>query len=277
MRFEKALLLYGAKRSSKSTVLFVLSNLLGEENVTNMTLHFLNENKFGLAYLYGAKANICADLPTEALKSISKFMLITGRDRITCDKKGKDPTSFYSIAKPVFSCNQIPRIPVKEDAFYRRWIILNFPYSTPLEEVDEHYKTDLLNEISGILNWAIKGTKRVLKNHGIYYNKTEEDVKDIWNKNSDTVTSFVHNKIVIDDFGKELMRNVYNMYIEYCKENKLRPENNWIFGRVFKLETGCGTCRINKIPAYAGIKLKNTYISDGTDEKDKKNNLEDYS
>lgn len=267
MRFEKALLLYGTKRSSKSTVLFVLSNLLGEENITNMTLHFLNENKFALAYLYGVKANICADLPTESLKSISKFMLITGRDRITCDKKGKDPSSFYSIAKPVFSCNQIPRIPVKEDAFYRRWIILNFPYSTDIDKVDEHFKTDLLNELKGILNWAIEGAKRILRTHEIYYNKTEDDVKDIWNKNSDTITSFIYNDIITDDLEKELIRNVYNVYLEYCKSNKLRPENKWIFGRVFKLETGCGTCRIDKLPAYAGIKLKSKNVEENNEKQ----------
>ena len=259
MRFEKALLLYGPKRSGKSTLLEILNKMLGDENVSNMSLHFLNENRFALAYLYGMKANICADLPMESLKSISKFMLITGRDRVTCDKKGQDPSSFYSIAKPVFSCNQIPMIRKKEDAFYRRWIIVKFPHTTPVEKIDEHLKTTLIKEeLSGILNWAIKGAKNILKNHNIYYNKTEEEVKITWNKNSDSISAFIYEEIGIDDTKSELIRNVYNAYLEYCKKNEVRPENMWIFGRDFKSGTGCGNGRINKIPAYVGICITRT-------------------
>ena len=136
MRFQKALLAYGPPRSGKSTMIYVLTQMIGEENTSAMSLHYLNSNNFAQAYLYGKKLNTFADLPTEALRSISNFMTITGEDYITCDKKNQHPISFYNLAKMVFSCNSIPRIPVKEPAFYRRWIILSYPNSRPLDGVD---------------------------------------------------------------------------------------------------------------------------------------------
>lgn len=269
MRFQKSLLIYGPRRAGKSTVLYIIGRLLGRENITAMSLHYINENNFAMAYLYGKKANICADLPIEALRSISNFMLIAGEDLITSDKKHQHQISFYNIAKPIFSCNSIPRVPVQEDAFYRRWIILNFPHETPIEGVDSKLKQKLNTEeeLSGILNWAIEGAKSILKNDIIHYNKTEDEIKEIWNKNSDSVSSFINTRIVIDDFERIKKREVYNIYLKYCQDNKLRPMNIIGFGRIFSQLTGCGVGKDDELPAYIGVKLNKL------DDKDVNNDI----
>ena len=107
-KYEKAFLLHGPRRTGKSTVLFILGKMLGQENVSAYHLQYLAENEFAAAYLFGIPANICADLSPRSLKNVGTFMTITGGDKISVAKKHQDPISFYPSAKLIFSCNIIP-------------------------------------------------------------------------------------------------------------------------------------------------------------------------
>jgi putative DNA primase/helicase len=78
--------------------------------------------------LYGKLANIYADLPAIALKETGIFKMLTGGDTISGEHKFKPRFYFKNYAKLIFSCNQIPQTPDDSDAFYRRWIIVNFPH-----------------------------------------------------------------------------------------------------------------------------------------------------
>jgi len=258
-RFEVGFLLYGPMRTMKSTTLGVLEAMLGDENVTAYSLQWLSENPFGPAYLYGKPANICPDLSTKALKDTGTFMMITGGDKISSAKKHEHPISFYPSAKLVFSCNNIPPTTNKNLAFYRRWIILEFKNQHSVEEVDSKLKDKLREELPGILNWSLEGLKRLLENDGFSYWFDPEQVKDLYERGSDSIQSFIFNNInTEDDEGVLKKRVVYAKYKEYCEVEDLLLENQIKFGRVFIGLTGCGVCKEDGIPAYRGISFKNS-------------------
>jgi len=262
-RFEKAFLLYGPKRTMKSTTLYVLEKMLGNENVTAYPLHYLVEDSFGVAYLYGVPANICPDLESRALKHTGIFMTITGGDKVGLAQKHKDPISFYPSTKLIFSCNTIPTTYNKNLAFFRRWLPIKFGTQTPIEEVDTKLKEKLLEELPGILNWALEGLKRLLKNDGFTMRPTDEEIKDIYEKHSDSIGSFVFNKIDCErDEGTLTKRETFVAYEKYCKREELTPENQIKFGRLFKALTGCGTRRVGEssLPAYSGVSFKREEI-----------------
>ncbi len=257
-RFEKSFLLYGDPRTMKSTTLYVLSQLLGEENITAMSLQYLTEDRHGPAFLYGCPANICADLSSKELKSTAMFMKIIGQDSITAGKKFEQEITFSPFTKLIFSCNTIPATRNKNMAFYRRWCILEYNIQTPEKEIDVLIRKKLLEELPGILNWALDGLTRILKQNKLSYPLSDKEVKDLYEKGSDSVQSFIFNEIDCeDDEGEIKKRDVYKKYMEYCKENKLNVENQIIFGRRFFAITGCGTKRIGTIPAYTGVSFKN--------------------
>lgn len=258
-RFEVAFLFYGPRRTMKSTTLFACSRMLGIENITAYALKYLNEDKFAMAYLFGKLANICPDLPASALKDVGPFMVLTGGDPVTFARKGGHPMTWFPSTKLLFSCNQIPSTSNKDLAYYRRIFPIEFSKTTPKEEIDSKMKDKILGELSGLFNWAIEGLKRILENDGFSNRPDEYEVKDVYEKNANSVDSFIYNCIdAEDDEGKITKREVYKKYTQYCRDNRLRAENITVFGTAFKNTTGCGGTTINKIPAYVGVSFKDS-------------------
>lgn len=252
--FEKALLIFGPPKTMKSTALTVLEWLLGEDNYSAFSLQALNDDRFTKAYLLGKFANIYADLPASSLKNTDTFLLITGGDAITAEKKHCHPFTFRPGAKLVFSCNKIPATSNKNLAFYRRWILI--PFLVQHEKDDTGMRERLKKELPGILNWALEGMKRLRINGGFSFMLPPEQIKDLYERNSDTVQSFIFKYVVDDDEETETKRKVRKAYEEYCRTHSLDPVNHIRFGREFKELSGCGVCKKDKLPAYSGIKLK---------------------
>jgi len=256
-KYETAFLLYGGRRTMKSTTLFILAQMLGDGNVSAFPLQYLAENQFASAYLYGVPANICADLSSSALKDTGRFMTITGGDKISAGKKHEHPISFFPSTKLIFSCNTIPPTANKNLAFYRRWKILPFTKETPEDKVDKGLREKLLKELPGVLNWSLIGLERLLKNDEFSYWLDENGVKDLYERSSDTIQSFIYNNIDCEhDEGVLTKREVFKSYVEYCRHNGLDFENVIRFGRMFKALTGCGVCKKGRIPAYSGVNFK---------------------
>ena len=262
VRYQKAFMLYGQPRSGKSTLINVLNILMGSDNVGAISLQYLTENRFATSMIWNKRVNSFADLSSKSLKDVSKFMMITGNDPLTAEQKGRDGFTFKPVTKLIFSCNVIPRTSNKNMAFYRRWIIIDFPKSIPENEADDVWNSEAsplitAKELSGILNWAIEGLRRLLKNKKFSYPYGVEQVKDMYQRGSDSISSFIMNCIEEDDDSRVKKRNVYKEYVKYCEKERLDISNVIAFGRVFKEETGCGITKIDNIPAYAGVRLSN--------------------
>lgn len=260
-RFEVAFIFYGPKRTKKSTTLYILNQMLGPESVTAMSLQYIEEDRHGVAFLYGALANICADISSKELKNTGTFMKITGQDYITAGKKFEHEKTFLVFAKLIFSCNVVPPTMNKDPAFYRRTRLIGYENQTLENEIDVNMRNKLLEELPGILIWSLKGLDRLLKNNKFSYPLSEDDIKDLYERQSNTIHSFIYNEISteFDDVAIK-KRDVYAAYKKYCEENRLTPDNHTKFGREFIAITGCGAKRIGVIPAYAGVDYKNKTI-----------------
>jgi putative DNA primase/helicase len=273
---EKAFLLFGPPRTMKTTTLETLKELVGAENLTSFALQQLNEDTFTAAYLYGKAANICAELTPKALRDTGIFMRIVGGDSISIAKKHQDPVSWNPSTKLIFACNIVPPTTNKNLAFYRRWVMLPFMTQTPLDQVDKHMKEKLRAELPGILNWALEGLERLRTNKKFSLDLPDAEIKDLYEKSSDTISSFILHMIDMeDDEGSLTKREVFKGYLTYCKDNDLQPENVIKFGRMFIALTGCGVGKKGtgeaSIPAYKGVNWKQKRI----DSIDKSEDLEE--
>ena len=129
---QKCFVIVGAAGAGKSVLLRVLNELLlGKENVSNVSWQSLNE-RFKTAELFGKLANIFADLPTKNIDDNGIFKALVGEDFLTVEKKNKNPFSFQSTARLLFSCNSIPKnYGDRSEGFYRRLIIIRFSHTVP--------------------------------------------------------------------------------------------------------------------------------------------------
>lgn len=166
---QKAVLLLGEGSNGKSGFLTLLSSFLGRNNVSALTLHRLEADKFTMARLVGKLANVCADLPTKALAGTSMFKSLTGNDLIPAERKFEASFEFRPFARLVFSANSAPRSEDSSHGFFRRWLVI--PFTKVFEDADPNrIEPEILNarlaepgELSGLLNKALDALPAINK------------------------------------------------------------------------------------------------------------------
>ncbi len=194
---KKSLFINGPPDVGKSTLLWVLEKINGENYTTHSLRDISNDIKYYIADLYGKSANICADISLIGPKDISAFKQLTGGDLVTARKVRGNPFKFMNYAKLTFACNRFPSIeePILSDkAFWNR--IITIVVQKGYAQEDKSIRDKLNNELPGIINWTIKGLKDYMKNGFSCYNKNWEETKEIWKQN---MTNSTTRKIISED------------------------------------------------------------------------------
>ena len=167
---QKAVLLLGEGANGKSTYLTAVAAFLGRENITALSLHKLESDRFAAARLVGKLANICPDLPSDRLAGTSLFKALTGGDVINAERKFRDSFEFTPYARLVFSANDPPRSADASHAFFRRWVAVPFARTfEPSEQVPRNVMDSRLSEpgeLSGVLNKALAALDAFRKRGG---------------------------------------------------------------------------------------------------------------
>ena len=228
---QKCFVIVGAAGAGKSVLLRVLNELLlGKENVSNVSWQALNE-RFKTAELFGKLANIFADLPTKNIDDNGIFKALVGEDYLTVEKKNKDPFSFQSNARLLFSCNSIPKnYGDRSDGFYRRLIIVRFSHTVPVEQRDPHLLDKFRVEADGIFLFALEGLRRLMKENYIFC-ETELNKAELqqYREESDSVLSFMKECCEVDPTYEVGSTELFNCYKAYCEECGLKPFSQKMF------------------------------------------------
>ena len=164
--YHKALMLIGEGSNGKTTLLNLIEKFLGIENISNVSLQDICNNRFASSTLHNKLANIYDDLPDKALLYTGKFKMLTGNGTIQAERKWQHPFTFKNYAKMVFATNKIPETHDDTLAFFRRWIIINCPNiftgKTRDPKILEKLSTPTL--LSGLLNWSLNGLRTLQEN-----------------------------------------------------------------------------------------------------------------
>lgn len=219
----KALMLVGEGSNGKSTFLNLIKEFLGKENVSGRSLQDLEENRFAKADLHHKLANIYADLPDRALWRTGTFKMLTGRDLIAAERKFQQGFTFENYAKLLFSANKVPEAYDDTQAFFRRWIIIVFPNQFVNDKADPYILKKLTTpeELSGLLNLAIEGLKRLLKNGTFSYSKTTEQIREDYIRKSSPVAAFIMDCMEVDSDAFIEKKELYTVFAEYCRARGL--------------------------------------------------------
>jgi len=222
---HKALMLIGEGANGKSTLIELINNFLGPTNVSHVTLQDLCRDKFSIAVLYGKLANTCADLPSETLSTTGKFKILTGNDYIDAQHKYEPHFSFINHAKLIFSANKVPESLDDTLAFFRRWIIIscNNVFTGDKCDPKKIEKISTPEELSGLLNIALKGLKRLLERGEFSITETLEEMRGIYIKKSNSARAFIEEKLEYTPEADAILtkEELYEKYIEYCNQNNL--------------------------------------------------------
>lgn len=217
---QKALICVGPKRCGKGTIARVLRALLGEHNFAGPTLGQLSR-QFGLQGLIGKSLAVISDARVSGaadLQAISETLLrITGEDAISVERKGiadwvgRLPTRF------VLMTNILPGIVDAGGAIASRFIILRFTRSFFGQE-DLRLTDKLLDELPGILNWALEGLTK-LENAGAFLQPASgREAVDELIRRTTPILGFISDVLEFAPDAWELKDQVYAGYRQWCED-----------------------------------------------------------
>lgn len=260
---QKAFLFYGNKLAGKSTLLRLLTEFLGKDNVSNVALQEFTRNRFHIAELFGKLANVVSDITDEAMKETGIFKQLVGEDRVKGERKHRDPFYFTNTAKMIFSCNKIPETDDHGDSYFRRWQIINFPNCFEGDNRDTELLDKLVTkeEMSGIFNWAVGGLKRLLESKKFTNESSLEETKSFYLGKSSDIDNFMDEKTEIDMESHIPKEELYREFLLYCKNKGVAPITKKTFTiKLQMIRPEISTIRIgprgSREYAWMGIKWK---------------------
>lgn len=217
---KKAIICIGEKDTGKTVFLDTLIGFIGESNKTGLSLQKISSGSdFVKLSLKDKYSNIYDDLSSRDMNDGGNFKIATGGGYISAEEKFGDYQQFKNYAKHTLAGNKIPPVKDSDDlAYYSRWIVLRFD-NVP-EQKDLFLKEKILKENSGILNWAIDGLYRLLKNGQFSYMKSDKEIKRIMEMQGDPLIEF-GNEVLEKSVGQITKEQMYELYCMWAdKEDK---------------------------------------------------------
>lgn len=221
--YEKALFITGKPSTGKSTTLFVLDTLLGGCASHAQLSDFQKDSTYAEASLYGKLGNTYSDMGQATILDVGKFKVLTGsRDQCQARFPYEKPFNFRNSAKFTFACNKLPPLSgnVQGDlAFWKRILLIQF--SVSIKNIDVSIYDKLSLEMSGILNWALKGYIRLLQQEG-KFTKNTDDVYQTWNSSAyamNPLEDFIEDMCVLNPTMFIECNMLRAMYDKWCAQH----------------------------------------------------------
>jgi putative DNA primase/helicase len=253
-KYAKALLLKGDGADGKSVILNILRAIIGEENCSAVQMSRL-EDPFERATLYGKLLNISTE-ENKGIFGSAIFKSAVSGDLMNASFKHKDFFQFRPYAKHAFASNFFPNVSDTSDGFYRRLLAIKFTRQFAEHEQDKNLEKKLLNERSGICNWAIAGLISLREMDG--FAKSEESLEFLgeYRRHNNPVLSFTQEWCKTPAEGEDLRVSVDELYEAYCifctKDGyKKMQKNN--FGETLRQVAKVKSVRLLSDPAASDI------------------------
>jgi len=255
---QKFLVLEGEGSNGKSVVCDLLAAMLGEANVSHVSLEVFGD-RFQLAATLGMLANIATE--TGELRSVAEGQLksFTSGDRMCFDRKNLAPLNARPTARLVLATNNRPQFSDRSSGLWRRMIPLPFNVQIPDERKDKKLPDKLKAELSGILNWAVQGEGRRKAQDGFTNPKVCAAALQEYQEEMNPARVFLSEQI--EAYPSEALpsQELYKDYQDWCAANGHKHLNNPAFGKevrrrfpkVRRIREGGG----NREWIYQGIRL----------------------
>ena len=226
-RYQKGFILYGGGSNGKSTILDMIKRFLGKNNYSTIELDKLTTDKFAAAELENKLANIGDDINNSAIKDTGTLKKLLSGDSLLVQRKNERPFMLEPYATHIFSANQIPRSFDKTQGFYRRWIFI--PFNAVFDKTDPDYdpmiedKLTTDNALSYMLNLAIRGAQRLMKNRGFTEPASvREALEQYINENSTTLSWIDDAGITLDSVLETSTDQLYSDFVDWCKNSGIK-------------------------------------------------------
>ena len=231
--FSSIFFIYGDGASGKTTFLNLLASIVGDENCSYTILSELLE-RFGTTNIIGKLVNIGDDCKKGFIEDLSILKQMTGKSTFEIEFKGKNKFKYRSPIKLIFSFNKLPKIKETGNQIKRRLVMIPFKNQfqyNPNNRVDEILSNE--NTIEYLIYKGILALKKVIK-YGFTCTRLLDAEKNKYLNYNNTIELFYKDNFKEFNNPKISCNDIYNKYLQWCKEKGYDTENNNSFGRKLK-------------------------------------------
>ena len=232
-RQHKIFLIWGPKRGGKGTIVDILVQLLGPENVTFQTLKSM-AGEFGKWPLIHKSLCAVTDARlgsrTDTAAVAETMLSISGGDPQTINRKMQSFWNGYLKVRFLITTNDLPRISDASGTLPSRFILLRMTESFYGRE-DLALKEKLRAELPGILNWALAGLKRLRKRGHFNMPNSSSDALQQLEELASPVTAFLREWCVVDPAYEISVEELYAAYKVWCEMAGHKPASVHVLGK----------------------------------------------
>lgn len=265
INLEKIGILYGNGANGKSVLLKIITALLGENNISQMDLKSLTTDSNAAnnrAQLMGKLLNFAPEINGKGEQTHDLIKRMASGEAIQVKMLYKDTITITDYAKLIFNANVLPSDVEHSHGFFRRFLIVEFGETITDEEKDPELANKIIaNELPGVLNWIVEGTKRLQQNKKFSPCKKSDDILKQYRTDSDVVAMLIEDRnYVPSESILKALKELYRELEEFAKDNGYKtPSIKTVADRLrnlgFKQRKGkpLGFYMFVKIPNFENI------------------------
>jgi putative DNA primase/helicase len=255
--------LHGTGCNGKSTFVSTLKHLFGNYAAQTSPETFMVKREQGIpsdvARLRGVRLAVAAETDQGRRLSESLIKQISGGDAVSARELFGKWFEFVPNMKFWLVTNHKPVIRGTDQAIWRRIRLIPFNYTVPENLKDETLPEKLLAELSGILNWAIKGCMD-WQSEGLGIPEEVREATSDYREEMDLIGGFLSDRCTLIPNCESAAAELYAQYKDWCQANEEEPVTSNLFGRLLterglsKRKETIGAKRV----IYKGIRLSAT-------------------
>jgi len=223
-RYKKALLCVGESDCGKSTIPYLIRQLVGRSNVCSVSVEDMDDSR-KRAPLLGKLVNLLTELTSDAMIADGGFKtLVSTEEPIQFDPKYLPPVMDVPICKHVIVTNTLPTINDRSKGTYNRLLIVRFNHVIPRHEQDRAIWDKLAEDLPGILLWALEGAQRLYHAGGNFTASGDEEVEE-YRRKQNPLLEFLAECAEPEDGAKVLLSVVRDRFQNWYGQ-RVRPQ--WV-------------------------------------------------
>lgn len=251
-KLGKCFVFTGEKNNGKSTFIFVLNNLLGDDNYCSVDINNL-ARELDIASLANKLANIKDDISDGYMEglNISLFKQIATGNRCRGKFLYQDPFDFYPYATLIFSANNMPRMKDPTGAVLKRLIFI--PFNAVFTKEDPDFDPQINDKLCTqecmeyLITLGVNALIKVIERNGFTISGASKKETNDYKISNDSVLSFIH-EVGKDEILNQSSNDVYARYEIFCAEEGSKPVRKSEMHKRIKSELGyklSDPCKIN--------------------------------
>jgi putative DNA primase/helicase len=240
VELQKMIMLHGFGANGKTLILKVLSEILGQHNLSTVAMRDLG-NRFSPVKLHNKLVNIDSDCDDDAMKYEGRIKAIVSGDAITVEEKNQPAFSFSPYAKLWMATNSLPKVKNNTYGFYRRLIILMFNRIIKPEDQNQNLFKELQEELPGIFWWSLQGLKRIQETKNLTIPKSSQQIMEEYQCDNNLTKKFFTETLELlsendPSFKSEriLKQMLYNDFKTFLSTNGFGLVDSIKFGKELK-------------------------------------------